>query len=113
MNLTMKLNEKEKEAFYNGYLDYSDSNGVAFESIRSKEELFCNDEEEEQCGKTIAKSEEDGSYVIIMDIKEDFIIEFLAQAMFAYCKFKAVIDAILPSTKAFIEKWTTKQYPNE
>ena len=105
--------QKEKEAFYNGYLDYSDSNGVALESIKSKEELFCNDEEETQCGKTIAKPEEDGSYVITMDIKEDFVIDFLAQVIFVYCKFKSVIDLILPSTKAFMEKWGTKQYPNE
>ena len=113
MKLTMRLSEKEKEAFYNGYLDYSDSNRVAPECIKSKEELFCYDEEETKCGKTISKPEEDGSHVITMDIKEDFIIEFLSQVIFVYCKFKSVIDAILPSTKAFMEKWGTNEYPNE
>lgn len=113
MYINFKINEKEKEAFYNGYLDYSDAFKVPPDVVETKEKLFEAYESETKCGKIISTPEKDGSHTVTMDIKENFVFDVVMQYIFIYCKFKLFIDAVVPSVKSFIEKWIHEDCPNE
>ena len=102
MRIKLVFEKEETEVMYNSYLSVADND--EYKNVMTKEEFFNYFENKVPCGESVAAYEDD-TYDITIDFKKIFIIQLIEQMTFVYLKFKACVDAVLPSTKAFCEKW--------
>ena len=112
IKVNVKVSKKVKECIYhNAYVEVCSDYGKADE-IKSEEDFFKPDVEEHTWGTVTNDNEEDGGESVTFFIKEGFALDTLIQLVFMYKKYRECINALIPSTKAFLLKWFPKRYEN-